>query len=69
MVRKAAKKGIEVRSITCDNTLIKEIYDETPLRQGKPLKHYGKDLATLWNTHITYLDRSEHNADNLNVRP
>ncbi len=62
MIRKAAKKGIEVRTVICDDALIegiKEIYDETPVRQGKPFKHYGKDLATLRNTHATLLERSE----------
>lgn len=62
MVRKAGKKGIEIRVTPCDDELIKgikEIYDESPVRQGKPFRHYGKDLATLRSAHITFLERSE----------
>ena len=59
MVRKAAKKGIEIRVCECDEKFlrgIKEIYDESPVRQGKPFKHYGKDLATLRDAHLTFAE-------------
>jgi hypothetical protein len=62
MVRKAAKKGVEVRVGACDDEFIKgikEIYDESPVRQGKPFKHYQKDIETLRETHLTFADRSE----------
>lgn len=38
---------------------IKGIYDESPLRQGKPFKHYGKDLEMLWKEHVTFVERSQ----------
>ncbi|HPY31734.1 MAG TPA: hypothetical protein PLT00_14985 [Verrucomicrobiota bacterium] len=62
MVRKAAKKGIEVRTVDFNGELItgiKSIYDEFPLRQGKLFKHYGKDFATLYAAHESFLERSE----------
>jgi len=62
MVRKAEKCGVSVRVVEFNDDLIKEIkevYDESPLRQGKPFKHYGKDLATLKSSHISFLDRSQ----------
>jgi len=62
MVRKATKKGVQIRVCVCDDEMvrgIKEIYDESPVRQGKPFLHYGKDLARLKDAHLTFLDRSE----------
>ena len=62
MIRRAQKSSVEIRHIDFDDDLvkqIKDIYDESPLRQGKPFTHYGKDLATIRKTHITFLDRSE----------
>src|SRR2546428_9025379 len=50
MVRKAEKKGVEVREVPFDDTLVKGIaglYNECPMRQGKPFWHYGKDLPTV----------------------
>lgn len=60
--RRAAKKGIEIRSATFDNDFaagIKAIYDETPIRQGRKFWHYGKELDTVKRENGTYLDRSE----------
>lgn len=62
MVRKAQKSGVDVRLTEFDDDLIKgikDIYDESPLRQGKPFKHYGKSLETLKQVHISFLDRSQ----------
>ena len=62
MVRKAEKCGVSVRVVEFNDDLIKkikEVYDESPLRQGKPFKHYGKDLATLKSSHISFLNRSQ----------
>lgn len=60
--RRAAKKGIEVRTSVLDDTFvsgIKAIYDETPLRQGRKFWHYGKDVETIKRENSTYLDRSQ----------
>ena len=60
--RKAGKMGVVVKTVPLDDDLvrgIKTIYDETPIRQGKRFKHYGKDLETLRLSHATYLEQSE----------
>jgi len=60
--RRAAKKGIEVRSATLDDEFVagvKAIYDETPIRQGREFWHYGKDIDTIKQENGTYLDRGE----------
>jgi len=62
MIRKAKKKGVILRTVLLDDELvrgIKVIYDESPVRQGKPFKHFGRDFETLKRTHATYLDQSE----------
>lgn len=60
--RKALKSGAETRVVEFSDDLlhgIREIYNETPIRQGKRNWHYGKDLETLRQEHATFLDRSE----------
>lgn len=62
MVRRAQKCGVEVRLVEFGDELlrgVKGIYDESPLRQGKTFKHYGKDMETLKSDLITFLDRSQ----------
>jgi hypothetical protein len=59
--RQAEKKGASVREVLFDDTLVKgiwEVYNETPIRQGKPNTHYGKDLETVRREAATLLDRS-----------
>jgi hypothetical protein len=61
-VRKARKRGLEVRSITFGPALIRgisEIYNELPVRHGRIFWHYGKGLAEVELENRTYLDRSE----------
>lgn len=60
-VRKANKKGVDIRVVNFDDEFVRgisEIYNETPIRQGKPFPHYGKEFEILKNTHATYLERS-----------
>ena len=48
MIRKAEKSGVVIREVVPDEDFWKgvvEIYNETPIRQGRPFRHYGKDLA------------------------
>lgn len=62
MIRKAQKSGVEVRAVEFTDDLVKgilEIYNESPLRQGKPFRHYGKDFETVKRDHISYLERSD----------
>jgi hypothetical protein len=61
-VRKAGKKGVKVQVADFDDRFlqgIKAIYDECPIRQGRPFKHYAKDLGTLKREHATFLEQSE----------
>lgn len=62
MIRRAQKNGVELRVVDFDDQLvagIMEIYNETPVRQGKQFWHYGKDFETLKREHATFLERSE----------
>jgi hypothetical protein len=62
MVRKAQKTGVEIRAVEFADDLIRgihKIYNESPIRQGKPFWHYGKDLQTLRREHGTFLDQSQ----------
>jgi hypothetical protein len=62
MIRKAQKSGVEVRAVEFTDDLVKgivEIYNESPLRQGKPFRHYGKDFETVKRDHISYLEKSD----------
>jgi hypothetical protein len=61
MVRKAEKKGVELREVPFDDTLlgaIREIYNECPIRQGRPFPHYGMSLESAREYAGTFLDRS-----------
>jgi hypothetical protein len=59
--RQAEKKDIIIREVNFDEKLVRgiwEIYNETPMRQGRPFRHYGKDLNTVYKDEATYLDYS-----------
>lgn len=61
-VRKAQKAGVELRLVPFDDDLVKaimEIYNESPMRQGKPFIHYAKPFDVLKKDHETFLDRSD----------
>jgi hypothetical protein len=60
--RRAAKRGVEVKVAAFDDDLargIHKICNETPVRQGRPFWHYGKDFETIKREHATYLERSD----------
>jgi len=61
-IRKAQKKGVVVRSTDFDDRLVQgmtSIFNETPIRQGRPFLHYGKDFATIKRQFSRYLFREE----------
>jgi hypothetical protein len=61
-VRRAEKRGVHIELVRFDDNLvrhIKSIYDETPVRQGRPFWHYGKTLEQVRTENGTYLERSE----------
>jgi len=60
--RRSAKRGVVVTSVPYDDALARGIHklcNESPVRQGKPFWHYGKDFETIQREHGTYLERSE----------
>ena len=60
--RRSVKRGVIVKSIPYDDTLAQGIHklcNESPVRQGKPFWHYGKDFETVKREHGTFLERSE----------
>jgi hypothetical protein len=61
-VRKAAKRGLVVRVVPFTDDFvraIKDIYDETPVRQGRLFWHYKKSFEEVKRANATYLERSE----------
>lgn len=61
MIRKGEKKGVVIKLVAFDDELVNgimSIYNETPVRQGKPFWHYGKDFNTIKKDNATYLNRS-----------
>ena len=59
--KQAEKKGVTLREVPFDDALVKgiwEIYNECPVRQGRPFSHYGKDIETVRKEEATYLDSS-----------
>lgn len=60
MVRKSQKAGVEVRECKFDDPFVMgmtEIFNETPLRQGRRFWHFGKDLATVRQQFSRFLYR------------
>ena len=59
--KQAEKKGITLREVPFDDALVQgiwEIYNECPVRQGRPFTHYGKDMDTVRKEEATFLDSS-----------
>jgi len=60
-VRRSAKRGVITRVAEFDDDFVRgivEIYNESPIRQGKAFWHYQKDFDTVKRENSTYLDRS-----------
>lgn len=61
-IRKAEKEGIVVRRTIYDDDFVRgmtAIFNEAPVRQGRPFWHYGKDVDTVRQQFSRYLHR-EH---------
>jgi hypothetical protein len=59
--RQAEKKGVVIREVRFDEALVKgiwEIYNESPIRQGRLFPHYGENLETVYSEEATFLDSS-----------
>lgn len=61
-VRRSAKRGVVVRTVQLDDQFIQgitDIYNETPVRQGKPFPKYGQDFETVKKDVSQILERSQ----------
>ena len=61
-LRKATKEGLNVREAAYDDEFVRgmtEIFNETPIRQGRRFWHYGKDFETVKQQFSRYLFREE----------
>jgi hypothetical protein len=61
-VRRSAKKGCSVKVAEFNDDFVKgiiNIYNETPVRQGRPFWHYGKDFETVKRENSSYLSTSD----------
>lgn len=59
--KQAAKKGLTIREVPFSEELVRgiwEIYNECPIRQGRPFPHYRKPLEIVHREAATYLDWS-----------
>lgn len=60
-IRKAAKNGVVVRETPFEDDLVRgisAIYNESPVRQGKPFWHYKKELEAVRRMNGTFLEQS-----------
>ncbi|HMH54133.1 MAG TPA: hypothetical protein VK548_28125 [Candidatus Acidoferrum sp.] len=60
-VRLAEKRGVSVRAVPYDDAFVQgisEIYNESPLRQGRPFRHYGKDIESIRKESGTFRERT-----------
>ncbi len=60
-LKKAHKSGVEVKCVEFNEDFVRgilNIYNETPVRQGRPFWHYGKNFETLKAIHATYFERA-----------
>lgn len=61
-VRRAQRRGVTVSRVQFDDQFargISQIYNETPIRQGRKFWHYGKTFEQVKAENSTYLDRGE----------
>lgn len=72
MVRKAGKKGVVIKEVQFNDELVRgimNVFNEVPVRRGKPNRHYGKDFETVKREMSDSLDRSvficAYHGDNL----
>jgi hypothetical protein len=62
VVRKAEKQGVTVRYATYDDDFVRgmtDIFNETPIRQGRRFWHYGKNFETVKQQFSHYLFRED----------
>jgi hypothetical protein len=61
-VRRAGRRGVTAKVVPLDDHLVNgvhRIYNETPVRGGRFFWHFGKDVETIRQGLVTYLDRCD----------
>jgi len=61
-VRRSVKRGVEVRVAEFNDELLRGIVainNESPMRQGRPFDHYGKDAEAVRKDYSSFLDRAK----------
>lgn len=61
ILRRSERRGVSVSMAPLDDAFVHgvmDIYNESPVRQGRPFWHYGKDFSTVKSELSTYIDRS-----------
>jgi hypothetical protein len=62
LIRKAEKEGLVVKETAYDDEFVRgmtAVFNEAPIRQGRPFWHYGKDFDTIKRQFSRYIER-EH---------
>lgn len=62
-LHRAIREGVVVRAVPYHDDFvqsIKDLYDQTPTRQGKPFWHHGKSFEDIKKIHGTYCERAEY---------
>lgn len=60
MIRKSEKHGVVVRERSYDDAFVRgmaAIFNESPMRQGRPFWHYGKDFDTVKRQFSRFIHR------------
>jgi hypothetical protein len=60
--KRSEKRGVQIRVVPLDDAFVSGVmgvFNETPVRRGKPFWHYGKDFETLKHGLSRDLDRSK----------
>jgi hypothetical protein len=62
LIRKTEKMGVTIRETQFDDEFVRgmvEIFNESPVRQGRPFWHYGKTFETVKKDFSRYLFRED----------
>ena len=62
LIRKTEKSGVTIRETQFDDEFIRgmvEIFNETPVRQGRPFWHYGKNFETVKREFSRFLSKED----------
>jgi len=61
-VRKSVREGVRIEKVEYDDDFVRgimRIYNESPVRQGRAFRHFGKSFEETKEANGTYLDRAD----------